>query len=79
MMHLKNKKRGPILLIAVAFLIIIMISAHAFGTVLLSNMILGAFSLRNPILYVLIGLVFGAFILLKFKHMLTHVRKRQRS
>jgi hypothetical protein len=77
MMPFKNKKIGPLLPLAVAFLILIMISVHAFGAVLLSNMVFSVFSLHNPILYVLVGLVFGAFVLLKFKHVLGHVRRRK--
>jgi len=76
-MPFKNKRMGPFLLIAVAFLILVMISAHVFGAALLSNMVFGAFSLHNPILYVLIGLVFGAFVLFKFKHALGHMHRRK--
>ncbi len=79
MMPFKNKRLGPLLLIAVAFLIIIMVSAHVFGAVLLSNVVVGAFSLHSPILYVLIGLVIGAFVLFKFKHVLGHVHRRRES
>ena len=57
MMPFKSKRLGPLLLIGVAFLIIFMVSAHVFGAVLLSNAVIGAFSLHSPILYVLIGLV----------------------
>jgi len=79
MMPFKHKRLGSSLLIAVAFLIIFMVSAHVFGAVLLSNAVIGAFSLHRPILYVLIGLVIGAFVLFKFKHVLGHVHRRRES
>jgi uncharacterized membrane protein YdjX (TVP38/TMEM64 family) len=72
MMLFKHKRIGPLLLIAVAFLIIFMVGAHVVGAVLLSNAVVGAFSLHRPILYVLIGLVIGAVVLFKFKHMFGH-------
>ncbi len=77
MMPFKHKKRGLLLLIAVAFLIIFMVSAHVFGAVFLSNTVLGVFSLHNPILYVLIGLVVAAAVLFKFKHMLSLLHRRK--
>jgi phosphotransferase system glucose/maltose/N-acetylglucosamine-specific IIC component len=79
MMPFKNKRMRPLLLIAVAFLIIVMVSAHVFGAVFLSNAIVGAFSLHRPILYVLIGLVIAAVVLFKFKHVLGHLHKRKES
>jgi phosphotransferase system glucose/maltose/N-acetylglucosamine-specific IIC component len=79
MMPFKNKRMGPLLLIAVAFLIMIMVSAHVFGAVLLSNAVIGAFSLYSPILYVLVGLVIAAVVLFKFKHLLGHLHRRKES
>lgn len=79
MMPFKNKRLGPLLLIAVAFLIIFMVSAHVFGAVFLANAVVGAFSLHSPILYVLIGLVIAAAVLFKFKHMLGHLHRRKES
>ena len=79
MMPFKNKRMGPLLLIAVAFLIIFMVSAHVFGAVFLANAVVGAFSLHSPILYVLIGLVIAAVVLFKFKHVLGHMHKRKES
>lgn len=79
MRHFKNKRIGAFLLIAVVCLIIFMIGAHVFGAVLLSNAVIGALSLHSPILYVLIGLVIGAVILFKFKHMLGHLHTRKES
>ena len=78
-MPFKNRKMGPFLLIIVIFLILLMISVHAFGAILFSNMVFGTFLLHNPILYVLIGLVSGAFILFKFKHVLSHMHRRKES
>lgn len=77
MTHFKSKKIGPFLLLAVGFLIILMMSAHVFGAVFLSNMIFSIFSLRNPILYVLVGLVIGAVVLFKFKQVLSHMHRRK--
>lgn len=41
MMPFKNKRMGSLLLIAVVFLIIVMVSAHVFGAVFLSNAVVG--------------------------------------
>jgi hypothetical protein len=79
MTHFKNKRMGPLLLMAVVFLIIIMGSVHAFGAMLLSHTVFGAFSLHNPILYVLIGLFFAAGVLFKFKQVLGHLHRRKES
>jgi hypothetical protein len=79
MMPFKHKRLRPLLLIAVAFLIIFMVSAHVFGAVFLSNAVVGASSLHSPILYVLIGLVIGAVVLFKFKHVLGHLHRRKES
>lgn len=79
MIHFKNKRTGPLLLTAVAFLIIFMIGAHVFGAVLLSNAVIGTFSPHSPILYVLIGLVIATAVLFKFKHMLGHLHRRKES
>ena len=78
-MPFKHKRMGPFLFIAVAFLIIFMVSAHVFGAVLLSNTIMGAFSLHSPILYVLIGLAIGAVVLFKFKHVVGRMHRRKES
>ncbi len=79
MIHFKNKRIGAPLLIAVACLSIFMIGAHVFGAVLLSNAVIGAFSLHSLILYVLIGLVIGVVVLFKFKHLVGHFQTRKES
>ena len=70
---------GLLLLRAVTFLIIVMVSAHVFGAVLLSNAVVGAFSPHSPLLYVLIGLVIAVAVLFKFKHVLGHLHRRRES
>ncbi len=68
MTHSNTKRMGPLLPVAVVLLIIIMVSMHAFGAIILSKAISGASSLNNPILYILIGVVFAALVLFKFRH-----------
>lgn len=77
MMPFKHKRMRLLLLIAVALLIIFTVSAHVFGAVFLSNAVVGAFTLHSPVLYVLIGLVIGAVVLFKFKHLVSHWHRRK--
>ena len=77
--HSTQKRMGPLLLVAVVVLIIIMVSMHTFGAIVLSQTIFGAFSLNNPILYVLIGLIVAALILFKFKHVSSLLHRKKES
>jgi hypothetical protein len=79
MTHSNKKRMGTFLLIAVVLLIIIMVSFHAFGAILLFQTVREAFSLHNPILYVLIGLFFAAGVLFKFVHVSGFLHRKKES
>jgi ferredoxin-NADP reductase len=68
MTHSKKKRMRPLLLVAMVVLIIAVVTLHAVGAIFLSQTSFGAFSLTNPIFYVLIGLVF-VFVLFKLWHL----------
>jgi hypothetical protein len=73
-----NKKRmRPFLLVAMVLLIIIVVSLHAVGAISFSKTGFGAFSLNNPIFYVLIGL-FLAFVPFKLKHLLGLLHRKEK-
>jgi len=78
MTHTNKKRMRPLLLVAMVLLIIVVVNLHAVSAIFLSTTGFGAFSLNNPIIYVLIG-VFLVFVLFKFRHLLglLHRKKKQ--
>ena len=77
MTHSKKKRMRPLLLVAIVLMIIVAINLHAVGAIFLSKTGSGAFSLNNPIFYVLIGLFF-AFVLFKLKHVLGLLHRKEK-
>jgi len=67
MTHSNNRRIRPLLLVAMVVLIIIVVNLHAMSAISLFTTGFGAFSLNNPILYILMGL-FLVIVLFKFKH-----------
>jgi len=77
MTHSNKKRMRPLLLVATVVMIIVAVSLHAVGAVLLSQTGFGAFSLNNPISYVLIGLFF-VVAMFKLKHLFGFMHRKEK-
>jgi hydrogenase-4 membrane subunit HyfE len=73
----ETKKMRPLLLVASMLLIVLVVSLHAFGGILLLKTGLGGFSVHNPIAYVLNGLclVFAVFTL---RHVVGFMHRKEK-
>ncbi|HEU5101184.1 MAG TPA: hypothetical protein VFU22_19305 [Roseiflexaceae bacterium] len=72
-----TKRLRPLLLAAMILLSIIILSLHAVGGIVLLKTGFGAFSLHNPIAYLLIGLSL-IIALFKLNHVVGFMRRRKR-
>ncbi len=72
-----KRKIRPLLLVASIPLIIIVVSLHAVGGIVLLKTGLGDFSVHNPIAYALIGLPV-VFAIFKLKHVVGVVHRKNK-
>ncbi len=71
------QRMRPLLIVAMVLLIIGAASLHAVGAIFLSKIDFGAFSLNNPIFYVVIGLLF-ILAMFKLKHLLGFLHRKEK-
>jgi ferredoxin-NADP reductase len=72
----KTKRLQPLLLVAIVLMIIVAVSLHAVGGIFLLETGFGAFSLHNPISYVMVGMFF-VIAMFKLKHLVGFMRRRR--